>query len=390
MLAARKVLVCPARACMELLPDGRFRLEPCGGAIDRQIDRTLRSVSRSFGSRAIAVVLTGMGNDGAAGASELHAAGGRVLVQTESSAENPEMPRAARDAGAADLVVPLADIAQVLTDLATGKVWPKARTELEAIERVFGTEGDIAALARDIDWLHTPLGPVLLWPPELRQSVRTVVDSPHPGAVWWGREFVQVYNDAWRRFTGPSKHPQAFGGVARETWREIWREIEPMAERVMGEGVASSVEDFPIVIDRNGYLEEVVANLAFSPIRDEAGALVGVYCTCWETTGKVVADRRLAALRALVAQAAGASTPREACERAAAALACGPLDLPFMLIYLFDSGRRQATLAGVAGLAPGSTAAPHTLPLFGAHDTWALQRLLETVADTAGAGVLLE
>lgn len=390
MLEARKVLLCPARASLELLPDGSFRLEPCEGAIDKQIDRMLRSVSRSFGPRAIAVVLTGMGNDGAAGAYELHAAGGRILVQTESSAEYPEMPRSALAAGAADLVVPLADIAQVLNDLVTGNARPKARTELAAIERVFGSQGEIASLARDIDWLRTPLGPVLQWPRELCLSARTAIDSPHPTAVWWGREFVQIYNDAWRRFLGASKHPQALGGLARETWSEIWHEIEPMVESVMREGAATHGEDFLIVIDRHGYLEEVFVNFAYSPIRDTQGAVVGVHNTCWETTEKVVADRRLAALRALVAQASGASTPREACEQAAAALTGDPLDLPFVLLYLFDAGRRQATLAGAAGLASGSAAAPHTLPLTGPQDTWALQRLLATVMDTATSGVLLE
>jgi PAS domain S-box-containing protein len=389
-LAPRKVLVCPPRACMELLPDGSFHVEPCGGAIDKQITCLLQSVARSFSHRAIAVILTGMGNDGAAGAHELHRAGGRVLVQSESSAEYPEMPRAAIAAGAADLVVPLADIAQVLTDLVTGAVRPRARTELQALERVFGSQGEIAALARDIDWLRTPLGPALQWPLELRLSARAAIDSPHPTAVWWGPELVQIYNDAWCRFLGVSKHPQALGGPARETWHEVWRDIGPMVERVMREGRPAHGEDFPMLIDRYGDLEEVFVNFAYSAIRDAHGAVLGVHNTCWETTGQVVAGRRLAAMRDLAAHTSGVNTPREACEQAAKALAGDPQDLPFVLLYLFDRGRRQATLAGAAGLTPGSGPAPHTLPLADVHDTWALQRLLAGGLDAAAPGLLLE
>ena len=389
-LAPRKVLVCPARVCGELLPDGSFRLESCEGAIDKQIDRLLHSVARSYSHRAIGVVLTGMGDDGAAGARALHATGGRILVQSASSAEYPEMPRAALAAGAADLVVPLGDIAQVLTDLVDGAVRPKGRSELDAIERVFSSEGEIAALAREVDWSRTSIGPALQWPHELRLIVRMAIESPHPTAVWWGRDLVQFHNPAWRRFLGSSKHPQALGAPARETWGEIWSDVGPMVERVLQAGVAAHREDFVMVIDRHGYAEEVIADFGCSPIRDAKGTVLGVHISCRETTSTVVAERRIAALRALTAQVSGARTPRQAGEQAAAALAAHPLDLPFALLYLFDAPRRQATLAGAAGIASGSVAAPHTIALVGAQDTWALQRLVASAATTQPAGVLLE
>lgn len=81
-----RVLACPPRAFVELLPDGSCRVSANdAGALDMPIDRLLQSVALSFGPRAIAVVLSGMANDGAAGARALHAAGGQVLVQTPAS-----------------------------------------------------------------------------------------------------------------------------------------------------------------------------------------------------------------------------------------------------------------------------------------------------------------
>ncbi len=103
VLAAGKVLVCPPRCFVELLPDGSLQLLPCeGGALQKPIDRLLQSVARSHAQRAIGVVLTGMGSDGAAGARELHLAGGQVLVQSEASAQYPDMPRAAIGQAAGD------------------------------------------------------------------------------------------------------------------------------------------------------------------------------------------------------------------------------------------------------------------------------------------------
>ena len=43
--------------------------------------------------------------------------------------------------------------------------------------------------------------------------------------VWWGRELVNLYNDAYRAFLG-IKHPAALGKPAREVWAEIWDQKE--------------------------------------------------------------------------------------------------------------------------------------------------------------------
>lgn len=63
------------------------------------------------GARALGVVLTGMGDDGAEGALKLHRAGGYVIVQDAGSSAIWGMPKAAEKAGAADIVLPLSEIA---------------------------------------------------------------------------------------------------------------------------------------------------------------------------------------------------------------------------------------------------------------------------------------
>ena len=80
-------------------------------------DRLFASVGARYGPGAIAVVLTGYGVDGAEGAQVLRRLGGIVLVQDDATSTCPEMPRAARQAGDVDRVLPLGDIAPELETL---------------------------------------------------------------------------------------------------------------------------------------------------------------------------------------------------------------------------------------------------------------------------------
>lgn len=79
------------------------------------IDVTLTSLADAFGARTIAVVLSGTGTDGAAGAEHVHAAGGTVLAQ--DAAEFAAMPQAAFDTGAVDRFLPLREIAPAIVEL---------------------------------------------------------------------------------------------------------------------------------------------------------------------------------------------------------------------------------------------------------------------------------
>jgi two-component system, chemotaxis family, protein-glutamate methylesterase/glutaminase len=82
------------------------------------VDRLFESVARVVGTRAVGVVLTGMGQDGASGLQALHHAGARTLVESPQTAVIYGMPRAARPAAEQTLPLPL--IAPALIELCAG------------------------------------------------------------------------------------------------------------------------------------------------------------------------------------------------------------------------------------------------------------------------------
>jgi two-component system chemotaxis response regulator CheB len=111
-LAPGTALLAPGGSHLRLAADRHARLsdeEPVGGLRPRA-DFTIADVAGLYGPRTLLVVLTGMGKDGLEGAKAVKAAGGRVLVEAESTCVVYGMPRAVAEAGLADEILPLHEL----------------------------------------------------------------------------------------------------------------------------------------------------------------------------------------------------------------------------------------------------------------------------------------
>jgi len=105
--------ICPGGQHLRVTPTGRIQLDGTSGRIDGylpNIDVTMQSVAAFAGQLSIAGVLTGMGNDGAAGAKAIKAAGGLVLAQDEATSVIFGMPAEVIKTGAVDQVLGIDDI----------------------------------------------------------------------------------------------------------------------------------------------------------------------------------------------------------------------------------------------------------------------------------------
>ncbi len=78
---------------------------------------TMMSVADVYGKASIGVVLTGMGSDGTEGVRRIRQAGGKVAVQNEETCVVYGMPKSVVDAGLADKILPIQDIAAEITSM---------------------------------------------------------------------------------------------------------------------------------------------------------------------------------------------------------------------------------------------------------------------------------
>ncbi|HET9430131.1 MAG TPA: hypothetical protein VFO70_03085 [Chitinophagaceae bacterium] len=82
--------------------------------------------------------------------------------------------------------------------------------------------GVMGELIRKYDWSGTSLGSPDSWPKSLKTTISILLNSSYPMFVWWGKELVNIYNDAYSLILG-SKHPQALVEPAHKVWSEISR-----------------------------------------------------------------------------------------------------------------------------------------------------------------------
>ncbi|QOZ31039.1 sensor histidine kinase [Bradyrhizobium sp. CCBAU 53421] len=151
--------------------------------------------------------------------------------------------------------------------------------------------GEAAALIRSLDWSATSLGPIADWPAHLKSAVSLMLPAKAQIVLFWGPEFVALYNDAYAPTIG-QKHPTALGRPARENWAELWDDLEPLLTRVLDTGETVFAKDRPFYIERHGYPETVYFDISYSPVQDEFGEIDGVLCIVSETTERVVAQER--------------------------------------------------------------------------------------------------
>jgi PAS domain S-box-containing protein len=238
--------------------------------------------------------------------------------------------------------------------------------------------GELGRLIGSRDWSQTSLGPIDAWPQSLKTSVNLILNARHPMWISWGKDAAFLYNDAYIQVLSLAKHPGALGKPTTEVWPEIWDIIGPLIDKVYQKGEASFQDDVRFLMNRGDFIEETYYSFSYSPIRDESGAVAGLFCPTTEVTPKVINARRLRTLSELSSNALLQRTIEAACASVAATLTKNPEDVPFAVLYLIDSASNQARLEQTCGISTGvCSLTPHSIDLSAENSTclWPLAQV---------------
>ncbi|TCP36102.1 PAS domain-containing protein [Sphingomonas sp. BK235] len=132
----------------------------------------------------------------------------------------------------------------------------------------------------------------------VRLLAGTIAEAPFPMFIVVGPERRLLYNRAYVPILVNS-HPSALGRRFFDVWPEVRDDIEPVIDRAFA-GEATRFEDLPVTLHRP---EPATAwfTFSYSPVRDEAGAVIAALCVCSETTLVVSMRQRQAFLAKLEA-----------------------------------------------------------------------------------------
>ncbi len=205
--------------------------------------------------------------------------------------------------------------------------------------------GEMGERIRSRDWSKTPLGPVENWPQSLKTCVRIILTSRQPMFVWWGRDLINLYNDAYKSIVG-GKHPEALGMPASEVWKEIWDQAGPRAATAMERNEGTYDESLLLIMERNGYPEETYYTFSYSPVPGDEGGTNGIICANTDDTERIVGERQLMTLKDLGKHLPDSLGDDDIYNRTISILKENPQDFPFACIYKADLKTGMLQMSG--------------------------------------------
>ncbi|KAG9848601.1 putative histidine kinase-like protein M3YPp, partial [Aureobasidium melanogenum] len=150
---------------------------------------------------------------------------------------------------------------------------------------------DHVRLFRATKWEYSLLGPVQSWGTALRLYTYQVFADKRPSCVYWGSQQVAIYNEGFA-IAADGAHPFLMAHTFAEAFPEICDDIMPVFETAKKTKQDCPVIEIPLMIRRNGFLEETYFTGNFTPLRGDDGQVQGWYNSLTEMTRTKITDRR--------------------------------------------------------------------------------------------------
>jgi two-component system, chemotaxis family, CheB/CheR fusion protein len=238
-----------------IVSEGKLLLSDKGASpeLSLPIDLFFRSLAQEEGSRAIGIILSGAGSDGARGIRDIHEAGGIVLCQDQATANFDGMPRSARDTGVVDHVLPPADMPRILVEQAK---YPDAHRALDGAAgtpiRPYGVAAALNFLqkAYGIDFSHyKPSTVIRRIERRLQMTHASTLEAYVERVASDPQELDLLFHDLLIGVTRFFRDEEAFARIEQEVIPGLIDRLPPNDEvRIWVAGCATGEEAYSIAI----------------------------------------------------------------------------------------------------------------------------------------------
>ena len=151
------------------------------------------------------------------------------------------------------------------------------------------------------DWATTPLGPIDGWSRQLRSMCDFLLCSKQPMFMFWGPQYVFLFNTAYQDIWGIDQRA-ALGRPIAEIASENWKSLAPMIQKVFqGEAFALTDICFDVPGQSRRYFDH-----SYTPVYDYEQAtekIVGAFCVCNDVTARRIAAEQISESREALALA---------------------------------------------------------------------------------------
>lgn len=207
-------------------------------------------------------------------------------------------------------------------------------------------EGKMGPFIRTFDWSKTSLGPYEFWSKSLKAHVSMMLALPTVASVFWGKELLQIYNDACVTTMG-DRHPRNLGLPVKQGWPEAYSMMKPFFDRIINNAEVIVNKRVLTPLERAQFVEECYFDSTMSPLKDDDGQIQGVLSLVSENTELVLSERRTATLRKI---AQTIISPADNFQSLMDIFASNPNDIRFAFLFLPDDLKLQVKLAASFGI----------------------------------------